>query len=589
MNDTIRIQQAMAAVNAGRHAEADALATAVAQNSPVFAQACHLRGLVAAQQGRAADSLALLRRSATLGDHSPTLPTNLALIAQRAGQLDAGMVDLVRETLVGRRPAPEVLNLLLPVLAALNFHKSLGYAHVETVYYHYALPMLKWALKHEAFDHALALEAQCYEQLVKQKETEAHFREKFNEWAPDMIAAGRAFGARLPPLQPPAAARRKIGFFIHNASMLAHIEALINVLAGYRKLAEQPFDPVIYCMGGNSPEMMQAFAQLNVPVVHLGNEYPQTGNSLFQRLMKLRERVQQDGVACIVWLSLALIMPLAFTIRIAPVQVWWSMKYHGFAVDEIDAYLTSLSFTRHLQIDGRTWCSGRLQVPGRFRPELSAAAQEIAAGYRPAIILGTLAREEKMTDPAYLDAVTRILRDNPDTVFLWTGRSEHAGIAAHFREAGLSGRARFIGWVDIKLYAQVLDIFLDTFPFGCGFTALDTMAAGRPVLFMASDTSSAPSLDQLVYPLLTSPDCDPAEQQGAREIFTSPAGERLYPRAANTDEYVALAGRLVRDAGFRQAAGMAARRFIEEMMSDPRQTAADYSAHLMNAINRKLS
>lgn len=568
-------------------AEQRGLLQSIPAGSALHPQAQHVLGIAAFRAGDMVAATALLRAAIAGGDPSPTVITNLIQAALGAGEDPGQLHAYVGDCMAQRFPLSQAAASIQQTLTLLRFDAQGDYDNVHSVFEHVVLPLLLRALREQQYDLALHLENFTYRSLIKMRETEANFSAVFNRWAPAMVEAGREFGRQLPPLPVPTTRPRRIGFMVLNASMLAHIEALLNYLRGLRELPDCELEPVLYCFGGNDPAMFAAFAALNVPVVRLDTEYPQLATQYAARLAKLRERAAADGVVAMVWLSAPLLMPFAFAMPVAPVQIWWTMKYHGLAFAEIDEYVTSLSFTKKLQIDGRDWCSGRLQLKSWFDGSRTAPAAELARQYRPAIILGTLAREEKMTGKDYLNAVTQILKNNPDTVFLWTGRSEHPDIAGHFQREQLSHRTHFLGWVDIKLYAQVLDIFLDSFPFGCGFTALDTMGAGKPVLFMASSLDSAPSLDQLVYPLLARIAGEPADLARAQDIFTGDNGDALYPRATDIDDYVRLATRLIREHGFRAAAGNAAKRFVDEMMSDPRETARDYSAHFMNAIIRK--
>ncbi|MFZ5530809.1 MAG: hypothetical protein ACOY4U_07150 [Pseudomonadota bacterium] len=586
MNDAARIQQAMHAIQAGRNAEGIAVAREIAPSSPVYPQALHLMGVASTQLGNPAEGLPLLREALERGDPSPSLLTNIAVTARACGKIDAPLIQLLQQKLVGRRPIRETLSLIFPLLNGLGFHKSSTYDNLERIHYGYALPMLRWSLAQGAFDHALALEVQCYEHFVKQRETEDHFRQKLNEWVPDMLAAGRRLRIRLPPLPAPVeGGRQRIGFFIHNASTLAHIEALINVLDGYQQLADKPFDPIIYCFGGEDAAMQQRFRQIGVPVILLDKEYPETKDSFYSRLTRLRDRLHADGVSCLVWVSLAIMMPLAFAMRVAPVQIWWSMKYHGLGFDEIDGYVTSGSFSRTEIKQGRVWRAGRLQVSGRHDPSLRPEADAIVAQYRPAKILGTLARHELIRSPRFLDAVIAILQRNPNAIFLWTGREEAADISGRFRDAGVIGQTRFLGWVNIKVYAQVLDVFLDTFPFGCGFTVLDTMAAGTPAVFMAADPQSEdPSYDRILWSMIDGKTGTAEDTALARGILADKDGAILFQHAIDSEDYVARATRLLHDSEYAKAVGDAEQRFMDAMMSNPSQSARDFVDHFMAVI-----
>ena len=99
-------------------------------------------------------------------------------------------------------------------------------------------------------------------------------------------------------------------------------------------------------------------------------------------------------------------------------------------------------------------------VAGEAAEVLSGVASWLAGGEpseipairarygKDAILLGVLAREEKIFSLLYLGAVANILENCPKAVFLWSGRSEHPGIRKFFADRGLNDRTPHIGWVN---------------------------------------------------------------------------------------------------------------------------------------------
>lgn len=77
----------------------------------------------------------------------------------------------------------------------------------------------------------------------------------------------------------------------------------------------------------------------------------------------------------------------------------------------------------------------------------------------------------------------------------------------------------YIGWIDIAMYSQVLDIFLDSFPFVCGFTALESMGAGVPVVLMATSENGSPDLDQLICPSFRSDEVSAKDRATALNTY----------------------------------------------------------------------
>ena len=84
---------------------------------------------------------------------------------------------------------------------------------------------------------------------------------------------------------------------------------------------------------------------------------------------------------------------------------------------------------------------------------------------------------------------------------MWAGREEDPFISNAFKDAGVRDKTEFIGWVNTSLFANVLDLMLDTFPIGNSITAFQAMEAGTPVI-MRKSTGEIRTLDLLLNPRL---------------------------------------------------------------------------------------
>lgn len=194
-------------------------------------------------------------------------------------------------------------------------------------------------------------------------------------------------------------------------------------------------------------------------------------------------------------------------------------------------------------IGKQAWRVCPVPLAGELRAAAPPAAKELRASYHADVVLGTLARAEKLNSGPFLAAVAQVLQANPGAIWLWTGREVHPGIEAHMRAAGVASQCRFVGWIDTALYAGALDVFLESFPMGCGITGYQALAARTALLSYLSETTiygmhfgDAPALDneRLQDPLLC---------------------------AGSPREYVDLASKLVADAEFRHEVGLRGHEF----------------------------
>jgi hypothetical protein len=267
----------------------------------------------------------------------------------------------------------------------------------------------------------------------------------------------------------------------------------------------------------------------------------------------------------------------ALPMRLSPVQIFWAMRFHPISGPDIDGYITWGARGEKTRRHGdQDWEVVPMPLALDDTPVPRVEIERLRGRFPESVLLGTLAREEKINSAPFLRAVADILAANPQAGFLWTGRKEHAGITSFFQAVGVASRCHFVGWVDTKLYAAALDIFLETFPVGSGVTSLQALAARVPLVsFLHPQTI----FGTYYWHSLHSRDAEEAapRQQGLAAPDEYPI---LYARDA--EEYVALAGRLIADPGWRETVGTRGHAFfLDEMRSS-----SDYAERFFATVSR---
>jgi predicted O-linked N-acetylglucosamine transferase (SPINDLY family) len=192
------------------------------------------------------------------------------------------------------------------------------------------------------------------------------------------------------------------------------------------------------------------------------------------------------------------------------------------------------------------------------------AAKELRASYDADVVLGTLARTEKLNSAPFLSAVAQVLRANPRAIWLWTGREMHPAIEAHMRAAGVARQCRFVGWIDTALYASSLDIFLESFPVGCGTTGYQALRAKIALLSYLSETT--------IYGM----------HFGDAPVAASERLQHPVLCADSPQQYFDLANKLVVDAVFRHEVALRGHQFY---LSEIGKLAA-YTQRFFGSITR---
>lgn len=472
-------------------------------------------------------------------------------------------------------------NTVIATLYLLQFDKRSA-AWAEQIFEVLVLPWMRSALAADRFRVGLMLETHAYVHYVLREENEERFRRSFQLWTDDMRSAGARAAkalARLP--SPEGKGAPGIAFYLQSGGVLAHTQLLLDFLEAHAAFERPMIRAFVFLRGRAEPELASRLNAIGVPFCELETLAGTGHAAYFDSLLAMRRRIAEERITAAVWVSAAVHMAFAFSMRIAPVQIWWALKYHSLHFPEIDGYLTSGSAGSTKKIGGRVWRSTPLAARDWHRPELAGAASvERSRFAQHRVLFGTFGREAKLNSPIFLGTVAEILRALPDAGFLWTGRERNPEIQSRLESLGVAQRCHYIGWVNTKLYAQVIDVFLDSFPFPCAYTLYESMAAARPSVHFASAEAEESGLHRMLAPLLAGEEGTPEEQLRARAIFSTGPGS-LYLCATDTTQYVTHAVRLATDAQVRRAAGETNRRFIAEFLSDPAQVARNLATHLV--------
>ncbi len=534
-------------------------------------------GEALAAAGERADASAAYRRAIDLASGNPRIMTMVGLALANLNETEAAVAALRHAT-----AAPSPSFAARACLAGLLAQRSgLAAARAE---FDAAVAAMLADLRAGRFDEALTGESQLDTWVVRPVEDEAHAETCFAAWRDAMTEAGAKAAAALPPI---TAERRRdddvpiVGFFLHAASLLGHVELALDYLAAIRNGAGPRLEPRLYVFAGVHDGLREQARRRGLPITFIDTEWSGGGAAQpFQKLLWLRERLARDGVSTLVWISVPHFVHFGAALGVAPINIFWALRFRPVSSPYIQGSVACAScFEREDRVNGRRWDV----IPLAFQDLAGPARDDEVAAIRrrlgdPPIVFASLARREKMQGKAWLEAVGLTLKACPDAVFLWTGRSEDPRIAGALRDMGVAAQSRFVGWVDTRLYAQVLDIFLDTAPVGCGLTAMQAMAWGKPLVSFKDPLTN---WGQCLAPVLDGRIADPAAKAAIEAIFALGRGRDLLAWADNPQGYAALAAKLAGDGAFRAEVGAAGRTFTARYFGSP-----DYAAERLATVIR---
>ena len=442
------------------------------------------------------------------------------------------------------------------------------------------IDVLARAVAERNYDKASDLENFIYNDVVKLVEEENFVHAKLALIIPLMDELGRHLRGQLPdlPRTQPASGPTRVGFVFPHGAMLAHTKVLLSICQAMQESAAKAITPYVYVAGNATPEFIKSFEDCGVPVRVIGDATSgPTKSIIVNRLLELRQKLAADGIRLATWVSVPAGGAFYAAARFAPQQAYWSMKFHGLIAPGIDHYVSCMScWETEKTVHGQRWLCGPISFKDALAGGEPTKIPEIRARYgKDAILLGVLAREEKIFSLPYLSAVVEILETSPKAVFLWSGRSEHAGIRKFFADRGLNARTPYIGWVNTATFAPALDIFLETFPFGCGMTAAQALAAGVPVVDF-KDWSSVFGFH--LEPLLSGRAGTDEDRAKVRALFTGSRGEDCFNMATDSAAYVAIARRLIDDPAYRREVGASGQRLYHAYLGNPAFSAERFAA-----------
>ncbi len=100
-------------------------------------------------------------------------------------------------------------------------------------------------------------------------------------------------------------------------------------------------------------------------------------------------------------------------------------------------------------------------------------------------IMGTFSRYEKISED-FLKMVFNLLAHNKDRKVIIAGTNDRSLANKILKKFINNKQAIIIGFSDVHVLGNCCDVFIDTFPFPCGFSAIEIMAKGKPVLTINS-------------------------------------------------------------------------------------------------------
>ena len=210
--------------------------------------------------------------------------------------------------------------------------------------------------------------------------------------------------------------------------------------------------------------------------------------SHLNKALLLREQIIKDEIDYLISGFGYDISNFIFSNRSAPKQVFWS---HGNCTSEVENIDIRVShFGQECQ--NHEWKIFNVPMATEFlvgskedKIKGELLKKSLIEGFgEDTVILGTIGRLVKIESEEYIRALSEIMKQNPNTIYLACGNGNKENVEKLMLKCGIDlKRVVFTGQVNSHIYGWVIDVWPDSFPLGQGQSKDEFIAKKKPVIF----------------------------------------------------------------------------------------------------------
>jgi len=288
-------------------------------------------------------------------------------------------------------------------------------------------------------------------------------------------------GQQNSPGEVKAGKEKNIVFVVQNGVLLGHSQVMLSIIKEWKSLLP---DLNIFCFTLSNAFEEKLATQLidsNVKIMA-----PPKQLEAQDRIKWLRDEIEKNEINTAIWLSLPLWVTYIFGFKIARRQIMWSLKFHPIHLGDTVCHIGMTKENEGIiMINDSPWKA--FQPPLQIKithnyDKNKIESNKIKASFKGKLIFGTLARTEKFNSIQFVDALIEILDHCSDSVYLYSGMQPSLFLLERAKLKGVDKKIFYIGWADTELFSLAFDVFLETFPFGCGITGMQALTNGTALV-----------------------------------------------------------------------------------------------------------
>jgi len=305
---------------------------------------------------------------------------------------------------------------------------------------------------------------------------------------------------KLPPITSKPKDKKIIGILIDRLVLNSPFIVVYSLLSSLMQNKEftKKYKLVVYSMNyiDKQPEdqkIIQTLYDIGVDVVTPQNMFidKRYYYSHLEKSLWLREAILSDGVDYLIsWFGYD-IPNFLFSVRVAPKQLFWSHMNCTSEIENIDVRISHFPQVCK-QYD---WKVFYVPILDEFlvgsegeREVANIIKQDYLSKFgKDTVILGTIGRLVKLHSKPYMQLISKIMKDNPNTIYLACGVGNENEIKELLDEVGIDkDRFLFLGQINPNIYGWVIDVWINTFPEVQGQSQLEYHAKGAGVVFQGN-------------------------------------------------------------------------------------------------------
>ena len=295
--------------------------------------------------------------------------------------------------------------------------------------------------------------------------------------------------------------KKKVCFLSHKTILYgpyANTRAFYSFLKGLYSSSADQFDFYWYALGTATDETVEELKNMGVEV----RRFDQIAD-VQEKMIHLLNSFDNDGIDIVISDYVNFWVMLIYSIRVAPIQIYFSMGFVYFEFEGVDYLLLSKEEklndkikTDIIDYESYNWLESRFLEGPNSKDE---ALSNLETMFYPAVrrlapqakyIIGCYGRFELVSEE-YLSVIKTILNEKDDVIFFVFGPGDRSSAANYFTRNGLRDRVIISGTSDPHVLGWTLDIFCEQWPVWSGQSSLEVMAKGIPVVsYMHEDLSS---------------------------------------------------------------------------------------------------